>query len=78
MDTTESIYRCSLTLTLIFLFCSQADCSIIDSKGNTVNFESLTMTDDNYEADGSESSGGPVKFIINVCTTLVHRKGNGD
>lgn len=36
------------------------------------------MTDDNYEVEGSESANGSVKFIINVCTTLVHRKGNVD
>lgn len=75
-DATELMYRCNLTWTLMFLLFSRADCSIIDSKGNTFNFEPLTMTDDNYEVD--ESPVSLVKFVINVCTTLVHRKGNVD
>jgi insulin-like growth factor 2 receptor len=54
---------------------SQAACSITDSKGNTFNLEPATMTDDNYEVEVNEFPSGPVKFIINICTTLVHRKG---
>lgn len=34
------------------------------------------MSDDNYEIDGSDAPNGPAKFIINVCTSLVHTKGN--
>lgn len=47
-----------------------------DDKGNVFNFERLTMSDDNYQVDGSDAPNGPAKFIINVCTTLVHTKGN--
>ena len=57
------------------LYSQVADCGMTDTKtGNQYELSSLTLKDSNYVImkDGSENGD---KFIINVCTTLVHGEG---
>ncbi len=57
-------------------FCHEqvADCGIVDKDGNQFELSSLTLTNDNYVVE-SRDPDNTDKFILNVCTTLVHQQG---
>ncbi|GAB1599449.1 cation-independent mannose-6-phosphate receptor-like [Argonauta hians] len=52
---------------------SVSDCTMQDNKGNDYDFSGLTLTSDNYVFVESKLTNR--KFILNICQTLVHQKG---